>query len=81
MKENPLKPIEGVGLEVLRKPNGDDDKGSSQRSALQRRKEKKYFFLHVKHIAFSESVRGRLHLGLAYSLNVVGAQNFCYNNI
>jgi hypothetical protein len=44
MKENPLKPIEGVGLEVLRKPNGDDDKGSSERSALQTAQEKKYFF-------------------------------------
>jgi hypothetical protein len=27
------------------------------------------------------SGRGRLHLGLAYSLNVVGAQDFFNNNI
>jgi hypothetical protein len=49
----------GVGLEVLRKPNGDDDKGVFREKCIVTAQEKKYFFPHVKHIVFSESVRGR----------------------
>jgi len=47
MKENPLKPIEGVGLEVLRKPNGDDDKGSSETQYIATPAGKKIFFFYT----------------------------------
>jgi hypothetical protein len=34
----------GVGLEVLRKPNGDDDKGVFREKCIATAQEKKYFF-------------------------------------